>query len=160
MASRGIFVVFALPVILSVALASAVMADVLEKPGRELNMWPQSVPHGGNGHDGAGDAGAMDDHNEINFVGLSDSHRAGEPLTVRVSVSDPAFDCGDLYITVYSDEQQVVSQDAFFGQCFVSGGPALPHGEFFIDSPGSYVVAAEMVSGESEISVSEVVTVE
>lgn len=166
MVSRGVFVVFILPVILSMALASAVMADILEKPDRELNMWP-SLSGGHGDQDGStiddGDF-VSDDVDEIGiaFVGLSESHPVGEPLTVRVSVSDLTLDCGDLYITIYSDydEGQVISQDAFFGQCFVSSDSELSHGEFFINSRGSYVVEAEMISGVNTISISEVITVE
>ena len=46
MASKKIFVVFVLPVIFSLAFGSAVMADILQKPDRELNMWPMSSSEG------------------------------------------------------------------------------------------------------------------
>ena len=42
MATKRIFVVFVLPVIFSIIFGSAVMADILQKPDRELNMWPMS----------------------------------------------------------------------------------------------------------------------
>ena len=46
MASKKIFVVFILPIIFSVAFASFVMSDILQKPDRELNMWPMSSSEG------------------------------------------------------------------------------------------------------------------
>ena len=46
MASKRVFIVFILPVILSIIIGSAVLSDVLQKPGRELNMWPMSNSEG------------------------------------------------------------------------------------------------------------------
>ena len=40
MASKRLFVVFILPVIFSILVGSIVMADILEKPDRKLDMWP------------------------------------------------------------------------------------------------------------------------
>ncbi len=42
MATKKVFVVFVLPAIFSLVFGSAVMADILQKPDRELNMWPIS----------------------------------------------------------------------------------------------------------------------
>ena len=42
MVSTRLFVVFILPIIFSVIVGSIVMADTLQKPDRELNMWPMS----------------------------------------------------------------------------------------------------------------------
>ena len=45
MATKRVFVVFVLPVIFSISFwFCAVMNDILQKPGRELNMWPMSHP--------------------------------------------------------------------------------------------------------------------
>ena len=174
MASGGLFVVFALPVILSVALAAAVMADILDKPGRELSMWPRSHSSGGHGvhnnddgsDDNVGDAGhdagetaGSATKGALQITGLSQSYPVGGPLVVQVAVDDPALDCGDLYITIYSEDGEVLAQGAFFEQCF-EGAVAVPYGEFFIDSPGSYRIVAEMLYGGGVISASEVVLVE
>jgi len=162
-----VFVVFILPVILSVTLATAVTFDILDRPGRELDMWPQStshVGHGGQDQDSdIGDA-THDTDTRISIMGLSQSYAAGEVLSVGVTVHDPSFDCGDLYITVYlADSNTVLSQGAFFEQCFVADGLGLPtEGEFStaIDTPGRYVITADMTSpAGSNISTSEVFVV-
>ena len=160
MASRRIFVIFALPIILSLSLATAVMADVLDKPGREMQMWPPQsqgmhgttyvpVPHSPDGG--------------IAIVGLSESYKAGGQIAVGVSVSDAAFDCGDLYITIYDRDGAVLSQEAFFGQCFADAGIDLPaEGDFeaAAGSPGSYAIVAEMRHGGETISAPEEFVVE
>ena len=47
-------IVFVLPVIFSIVFGSAVMADTLQKPDRELNMWPMTFSgessHGKSSH--------------------------------------------------------------------------------------------------------------
>lgn len=152
MASGRLFVVFVLPVILSITLAGAVMADVLDKPGRDLDMWP-GASSGGHGHAG-GDDGTL------HIVGLSGSYLAGEQLAIRVSVTgdgdmDPLPWCGDLYITIYDRSDAALVQEAFFAECVDSMGAELPAGGDFVaalDSPGSYTVVAEMRVGEDAVS--------
>ena len=46
MVTKKVLVVFVLPVIFSLIFGSAVMADILQKPDRELNMWPISSSEG------------------------------------------------------------------------------------------------------------------
>ena len=146
MATKKIFIVFVLPIIFSVAFASVVMYDILQKPDRELNMWPMSS----DGHSS---------HSEsIEIQGLKKQYSSSEPIEIRVSVADPAFDCGDLYITIHSSDS-VVTQGGFFEQCFEKRNETLPIGEDFskiVKNSGSYEIKAEMVSKElSNISVTE-----
>ena len=152
MVSKKIFVVFILPVIFSVAFGSAVMSDILQKPDRELNMWPMSSSNGHSSHS-----------KFIEIQGLQKQYSSSESIEIRVSVTDSAFDCGDLYITIHSPGSDVVTQSAFFEQCFKQRNETLPIGEDFstiVKTPGSYEIKAEIVSKElSNISVKEKFTV-
>ena len=151
MASKKVFVVFILPVIFSVAFGSAVMSDVLQMPDRELNMWPMYSD------------GYSSHSKSIEIQGLHKQYSSSEPVEIRVSVTDSSFNCGDLYITIYSSNSEVVTQGGFFEQCFEQRNETLPIGEEFseiVKNPGSYEITAEMVSKElSNISVKERFTV-
>ena len=150
MVSRKVFLVFILPVIFSILFGSAVMADVLQEPNRELNMWPMS---GGSSHDAS-----------IGIVGLSSQYSISEPVSINIRISDTSFDCGDLYVTIYSSgKNDVITQGGFFEQCFGKTSTLLPIDDSFsqvIDTPGSYEIVAEMVSKElKNISIRGVFTV-
>lgn len=149
MVSGRVFVVFILPIILSVTLATAVMADVLDKPGRSLQMWPPPQSGGHGSHDNLPvDTG-------IDITGLPESHPVGEQLSLRIIVSDVSFDCGDLYVTLLNEDETVLTQGAFFTQCFAESGIDLPAGDNFavsIDTPGHYTIVAEMRSEQGVIS--------
>lgn len=153
MASGKIFVVFVLPVILSVTLASAVMADVLDKPGRELQMWPpQSSSLGGHG---APDLHDVSSDDRIQIMGLEASYSTSDTLDIRISVNDATFDCGDLYITIRDSNNVTLTQKAFFSQCFVSGNDDLPIDTEFtatIALSDSYTLSAEMRNATDSIS--------
>ncbi len=117
------------------------MADTLQKPDRELNMWPisfsgESSSHGSN----------------LNIIGLSNQYLVSEPIEIQVEVMDSSFICGDLYITIYSSENgDVITQGGFFNQC-VKNGNSLPNNDKFskvITVPGSYKIIADIVSNDS-----------
>ena len=141
MVSKRVFIVFVLPVILSIIIGSAVLSDVLQKPGRELNMWPMSNSEG-----------VVTSHSSspIEIIGLSKQYSTTEPVEIQVKVGDSSFSCGDLYITIYSSgKNDVITQGGFFEQCFESGSSIIPVGDEFskiVDTPGSYDIVAEMVS--------------
>jgi len=83
--------------------------------------------------------------NSIKILGLENQYSTEEPISVSVQVSDPLFECGDLYITIYS-QKNVVTQSGFFEQCFKNSG-VLPLEDSFsevIQIPGSYDLKAEM----------------
>ena len=153
MASKRIFIVFVLPVIFSIAFGSAVMGDILQEPDRELNMMP-SMSFSGVSH--------ADSSSHIEIIGLSKSYSTSEPVEISVQVSDSHFDCGDLYVTIYSGKD-VVTQGGFFEQCFDKRNELIPIGEKFskvIDTAGTYKIVAEMISEDlKNISVSEEFTV-
>ena len=153
MVTRKVFVVFVLPVVFSLIFGSAVLYDILQKPDRELNMWPSSS------------SGAFSSHGDsIIIVGLSSQYSVSEPIEVQIKVNDSSFDCGDLYVTIYSSgNNDVIAQGGFFKQCFEIGNKVLPLDENFsktIDAPGSYKIVAEMISKDLlTISTNEVFTV-
>lgn len=152
MASKKIFLVFVLPVIFSILFGSAVMADILEKPDRELNMWQMSYSEGSSSHS-----------TPIEIIGLSSQYSTSSPVEIQVKISDSSFDCGDLYVTIYSSGKEVVTQGGFLKQCFEPGNKLLPiDGEFshVVDSSGSYEITAQMVSKDlKNLSTSEKFTV-
>jgi len=139
MATKKVLVVFVLPVIFSLIFGSVVMADILQKPDRELNMWPMSSSQEFSSYDAP-----------IEILGLSKQYSTSEPIEIQVKIDDPSFDCGDLYVTIYSiGKNDVINQSGFFEQCFEKGSTILPVGDEFskvIDTPGSYEIVAEMVS--------------
>ena len=127
------------------------MYDILQKPDRELNMLPMSS----DGH--------SSHSKSIEIQGLQKQYSSSDPVEIRISVTDPSFDCGDLYITIQSSDSEVVTQGGFFEQCFKQKNETLPIGEDFskiIKNPGSYEIKAEMISKDlSNISIKEKFTV-
>jgi hypothetical protein len=153
MATKKILAVFVLPAIFSLIFGSAVMAEILQKPDRELNMWPISSSEG-----------FSNNYDPIEIIGLSKQYSTSEPIEIQVKINDSSFDCGDLYVTIYSSEKNdVITQSGFFEQCFEQGSTILPVGDEFskvIDSSGTYEIVAEMVSKKlMNISTSEVFTI-
>ena len=153
MVSTRLFVVFILPIIFSVIVGSIVMADTLQKPDRELNMWPMSDSEIHVSNDSS-----------IQLIGLSSQYSLSESIEIKVKISDSSFNCGDLYITIYnSKNNDVVTQGAFFEQCFTNGSDLLPINDKFskvINTPGSYDLVVDMISKDlSNISTSGIFTV-
>jgi hypothetical protein len=133
MATRGVlYAVFVLPVIFSIVFGSVVMADVLQEPDRELNMWP---------------AGGDFSHKSIQIIGLAEQYSTSSPVKILVDVDDTSFDCGDLYITIYSSSKKVVAQNGFLDQCFAENKAQLPISDKFseiVNVPGQYELVAEI----------------
>ena len=152
MVSSKLLIVFVLPVIFSIVFGSVVMADILQKPDRELNMWPMSFSDGSSSH-----------NSSLKIIGLSNQYLASEPIEVQVKVTDSSFNCGDLYITIYtSGNNDVVTQGGFFNQC-VKNGDLFPINDKFskiITVPGSYQITVDIVSSDlSNISTSGTFTI-
>lgn len=100
----------------------------------------------------------------IEIIGLSNQYSTSEPIEIQVKIDDSSFDCGDLYVTIYSaGKNDVITQNGFLEQCFEQESTVLPVGDEFskvIDTPGSYEIVAQMVSKKlMNISISEVFTV-
>ena len=137
---RGtVFVVFLLPVISSIIFGSLVMAEVLKEPNRELKFW-EFEPSGI----------SIVSSDVIKISGIEKQYSTTSPIEIKISVEDPIFDCGDLYITIFdisSSPNQIVSQNGFFEQCFNQNNSTLPINDDFyeiIDTPGNYQIVIEM----------------
>ena len=153
MVSTRLFVVFILPILFSAIVGSIVMTDILQKPDRELNMWPMSDSEIHVSNDSS-----------IQLIGISSQYSVSEPIEIKVKITDSAFNCGDLYVTIYnSKDGNVVTQGAFFEQCFKNESNLLPINDKFsklISTPGSYQLVVDMISKDlSNISTSGIFTV-
>lgn len=130
MMTRRVFIVFVMPVVFSVIFGSSVMAGL---QGSDATVQTASTPT-----------------DPIEIVGLSSQYSTSQPVEIQVKVNEPSFECGDLYITVYSSGgDNVITQGGFFEQCFASGSVLVPvKGDFskIIDTPGSYEIVADMIS--------------
>ena len=145
MATRLVYVVFVLPIVISIAFGTVVMADVLQSPDRELNMWPM------------GNHNIMTNDESISIIGLEKQYSISAPIQIQVKVDDSQFDCGDLYVTVYSGKQTVVTQSGFLQQCFDTNHSLLPIDDTFseiIDKPGQYDLVVKMTDQNQKSSIS------
>ena len=144
MATRLVYVVFVLPVLISIAFATVVMADVLQSPDRELNMWPK------------GNHNIMTNDKSIAIIGLEKQYSVSAPVQIQVKVDDSQFDCGDLYVTVYSGKSTVITQSGFLQQCFDTNNSLLPIDDTFsetIDTPGQYDLVVKMTDQNQKSSI-------
>ena len=155
MATRGIlYAVFLLPTLFSAIFGTVVMADILQKPDRELNMWRFG-----------GSDSSEHRAESVEIVGIERQYSTSQPVNFDVKISDPAFDCGDLYITIYSDDGMVITQRGFFNQCLDRETSTLPINEKFseiIDIPGAYKAVIELTykDQQNSLTASERFTVE
>ena len=138
MATKSVFAVYVLPIICSVALASFVMADALQSPERELNM----LQFGG------GD-GMIFSSGSLDFVGLNTEYLATDTINFKIEITDDAFSCGDIYMTIYDinkSPKEVVTQTGYFKQCYSNNQNFLPIGENFSESldSGEYEIVVEV----------------
>ena len=120
-----------------------VLGEVLKEPDRELDMWPFEENNGFFPAPGLS-------NQQIIIIGLEEQYLQSNPVEITVSVIDPIFDCGDLYITIYDITQnpkEVVTQNGFFGQCYNENNLMMPIDDEFsetIDNPGKYEIEAEI----------------
>ncbi|MGC1425219.1 MAG: hypothetical protein WA833_00765 [Nitrosotalea sp.] len=144
------YLVFVFPVIVSLIFGGFVLSDVLGQPDRKLNMWQfkfETQP---------GQQGDKD----IRLLNLNSSYPVSVPLNFSVMVNNTAFDCGDLYMTIYdpnTSPMQVVVQHAYFSQCFAQNNSTLPIQDTFspvIDKAGDYQIVAEMKDKTNQNSTS------
>jgi hypothetical protein len=145
MTTRLVYVVFILPILLSIALGSIVMADVLKSPDRELNMWRFNSENTSN-------------DKSITIIGLEKQYSTSTPIEMQVKVNDAFYDCGDLYVTIYSAKDTVIFQNGFFKQCFVKNNSNLPVDDKFseiIDTPGQYELVVKMNDQNQKSSITD-----
>ena len=135
MATRLAYAVFILPIVFSLVFGSVVMADILQSPDRELNMWPIGLPD------------TLTHDKSIKIIGLEKQYSSSTPIEIQVTIDDPFFDCGDLYVTIYSGRNDVITQSGFFQQCFIENNALLPIDDTFseiLDIPGQYELVVKM----------------
>ncbi|MEM2160347.1 MAG: hypothetical protein QXN55_05265 [Candidatus Nitrosotenuis sp.] len=138
MASRGI-AIFIIPIIFSFVYGGAVLGSAMQGP-REAGQSQTS---------------------SIEIVGLEAQYSTSDNVRAQVTIGDSAFDCGDLYITVYDisgGQKTAVKQGAFFDQCYGESG-TLPIDERFSEKfgIGQYLLEAQLFdkNGDKFLSVSQ-----
>ena len=120
-----------------------VLGEILKEPDRELDMWPFE-------ENGRLFEDIVISSSAIKIIGLEEQYSNSKPIEITVSVIDPIFDCGDLYITIYDttkNPKEVVTQSGFFGQCYNKNNLMMPIDDEFsetIDTPGQYEIEAEI----------------
>lgn len=82
----------------------------------------------------------------IEILNLQSSYSVGDQVNVQVTARDSAYDCGNLYITVYNTalgQKTAVKQGAFFNQCYGNSG-TLPIDDRFSEKfdAGQYTLEA------------------
>ena len=149
-------VIYILPIVLSVSLGTAVMAETLSSSDRELNF----LQFGGEGY-------VSSSKNEINLVGFNNEIPKNSNLEFSIKFSNLDFNCGDLYITIYdisTSEKQVLTQSGYLKQCFIQNNDILPVGENYselISKPGTYEIYIEIFNEKysNNISMTETIRV-
>ena len=131
MASKSAYMIFVFPVAVSVPAAAFVMAGLM---------------------DGGAEASAA----SVRLVGLPEIHPASEPLVVS-ALADPAFDCGDVYITVFGPDGARIAQESYLEQCFAAAGAPVPvGGQFALTlAEGTYRVAVDVIDSTNENAASD-----
>ena len=136
MAAKSAYMVFVLPVAVSVPAAAFVMAGLADDGAQAFES--------------------------VRLVGLEGAHPSSEPLSVSAA-ADPAFDCGDFYIAVFGPGGELVAQEAYFEQCFAEEGLEVPvDGEFSLMlEAGQYRVSVDVIdaAGEGTATAAATVTV-
>ena len=139
MAKSSIFLIYLLPILLSVSLGTAVMAETLSDSERELNF----LQFGGEGY-------ISSSKTDIQLIGFSSEIIQNSNLEFSITFSNSDFNCGDLYITIYdvsTSEKQVLTQSGYLKQCFIQNNNILPVGESYselISKPGLYEIYVEI----------------
>ena len=146
--ARGVtYVVFVLPVVLSVIFGSIVMMDILQEPGRDLNLMR------------FGEFEEASHNKSIEIIGLKNQYSSSEPVQIQVIVDDSSFTCGDLYVTIYTvNGKNAVTQSGYFKQCFDEENRFLPIDERFseiVDTAGQYEIVAEILDQNQKNSITK-----
>ena len=126
------YAVYVLPIVFSIIFGSIVMVDILQEPERELNLMR------------FGSIAENPNNENIEIFGLKTQYSVSEPIEIQISVNDPSFSCGDLYVTIYpSGDETALTQSGYFKQCFDANNSFLPIDDTFsekIGIPGKYEI--------------------
>ena len=154
--TKSPFIVYFLPIILSVSLGTFVMAEALNDSERQLNMWQF-------------DSISESSSNKLSIIGLEKNYSVSDNIQFKIKINDSNFECGDLYITIYditnSEEDQIITQSGFLKQCFVKYGQSLPLGEDeyseILTEPGEYSIVIEIFDEKykNSLSYTEIINV-
>ncbi len=140
MTTKTPFLVYVLPIILSIGLGTLVMVEALDNSDRELNMWQ------------IGGTGSFDKLNTdtIKTIGLESKYTVFEPIEFKIKLDDNIFDCGDLYITIYkisNSSKDIITQSGFLNQCYDIKYSYLPIDEDYsekLNEAGEYEIFIEI----------------
>ena len=139
MVKASAFVIYVLPIVLSVSLGTAVMAETLSSSDRELDFLQF----------GERDS-THSSKNEIVLVGFDNEIMQNSNLEFSIKFSNSDYNCGDVYITIFdvsTSEKQVLTQSGYLKQCFIQNNNTLPVGEDFseqISKPCTYEIYIEI----------------
>jgi len=146
--TKSPFIVYILPIILSVSLGTLVMAEALNDPERELNMWQS-------------DGVTSQQQEQLSIIGLEKTYSTSDQIEFKIQVSDSNFECGDLYITI-SDGDQVITQSGFMKQCFTQQNQNIPLGDKYseiVTVSGEYRILIEIFDQNYNDSLSYVANI-
>lgn len=144
MAARGI-AILVIPIIFSFVYGGAVLGSALQ-----------------------GQRGVIDtvSQGSIEIMNLQSQYASSDRVGAEISITDSAFNCGDLYITVYDvsgGQKKAAKQGAFFDQCYGQTG-MLPLDEKFSEkfAPGQYLLEAQLFdkNGDKFLSATQKFTVQ
>ena len=145
--TKSPFIVYILPIILSISLGTFVMAEALNDPERELDMWQFDAS-----------SSSTQQHMQLSVIGLDKTYSTSEKIEFEIKVKDSNFECGDLYITIFEGEQ-VITQSGFMKQCFIQQNQNIPLGDIYSESitkPGKYQIHIEIFDQKYRDSLSYV----
>ena len=121
------------------------MVDILQEPGRELNLMR------------FGSIAENPNNENIEIFGLKTQYSVSEPIEIQISVNDPSFSCGDLYVTIYpSGDETALTQSGYFKQCFDAKNSFLPIDDTFsekIGTPGKYEIVVDILDKNQKNSI-------
>ena len=140
--NKSPFIVYVLPVILSVSLGTFVMAEALNDGQREFDMWQ---------FDNTGISSSIQQGDGLSTIGLEKTYSTSDKIEFKIKVSNTNFECGDLYVTIYeitdSGDDQVLTQSGYLKQCFIKNQQNLPIGEKYseiLTESGTYRIVVQI----------------
>ena len=115
------------------------MAEALNDPERELNMWQ---------FDGAT---SSKQQGQLSIIGLEKNYSTSDQIQFEIKVNDSNFDCGNLYITIYEvsniGDDQVITQSGYLDQCYIKDKQNLPIDDKYsenISQSGNYKIIIDV----------------
>jgi len=148
--TKSPFIIYILPIILSVSLGTFVMAEALNDPERELNIWQFDST-----------INTTQQGEKLTIIGLEKIYSISDSIQFEIKVNNSDFDCGDLYITIFEDDQ-VITQSGFMKQCFGQQNQKIPLGDKYseiVTASGEYRILIEIFDQNYNDSLSYVANI-